>query len=112
MDTLLATEDNKEAAAIAGPSTLPSVSEGRRERGLPERDKARKFNLGACLQQQDELRVLSMLENNSDRFAFSMEDIEPDSFNGEAMRIDLNTDKTIFRSSHKLGQVEWDFVEA
>ena len=49
-----------------------------------------------------------MLEDNSDRFAFSMEDIHPTSFTGEAMRIDLNSDK----SPHKLGQVEWDFVEA
>ena len=70
---------------------------GGRERGPPQRDKAPKFNLGACQQQQDELRVLSMLEDNSDRFAFSMEDIEPASFKGEAMRIDLNSDKPIFR---------------
>ena len=41
-----------------------------------------------------------------------MEDIEPASFKGEAMPIDLNTDKPIFRPPHKLGQVEWDFVEA
>ena len=53
-----------------------------------------------------------MLEDNSDRFAFSMEDIKPAGFKGEAMRIDLNTDKPIFRPPHKLGQVEWDFVEA
>ena len=46
-----------------------------------------------------------MLEDNSDRFAFSMEDIEPASFKGKAMRIDLNSDKPIFRTPHKLGQV-------
>ena len=28
------------------------------------------------------------------------------------MRIDLNTEKPIFRPPHKLGRVEWDFVEA
>ena len=28
------------------------------------------------------------------------------------MHINLNTDKPIFRPPHKLGQVEWDFVEA
>ena len=53
-----------------------------------------------------------MLEDNSDRFAFSMEDIEPASFKGEAMHINLNSNKPIFRPPHKLGQVEWDFVEA
>ena len=53
-----------------------------------------------------------MLEDNFDRFAFSMEDIHPASFRGEAMRIDLNLDKPIFKPPHKLGQVEWDFVEA
>ena len=96
MATPLATEDTPEAAEAAGPSTLPPVSEGGRERGPPQRNKAQKFNLGARLQQQDELRVLSMVEDNSNRFAFSMEDIEPTSFKGEAMRIDLNTDKPIF----------------
>ena len=50
-----------------------------------------------------------MLDNNTDRFAFSLEDIEP--FTGEPLRIDLNLDKPIFRPPHKLGQVEWDFVQ-
>ena len=51
-----------------------------------------------------------MLDNNSDRFAFSMEDLEP--FTGEPLQIHLNSDKPIFRPPHKLGQVEWDFVAA
>ena len=92
---LLATEDTTKAARAPEPSPLPPVTEGGSERGPPQRDKvqdkAQKFNLGACLQQEEELRVLSMLEENSDRFAFSMEDIEPASFKGEAMRIDLLT---------------------
>ena len=50
-----------------------------------------------------------MLENNVDRFAFSMEDIEP--FRGEPMQLDLNSGKPIFLPPYKLGQVEWDFVE-
>ena len=68
-----------------------------------------KFNLGRCLQEQEQIRVLTMLEDNVDRFAFSMEDIEP--FKGEPMQLELNSDKPIFRPPHKLGQVEWDFVE-
>ena len=51
-----------------------------------------------------------MLEDNEDRFAFSLEDIKPEDFTGEAMAINLNSDKAIFRPPHKLGQVEWDFV--
>ena len=51
-----------------------------------------------------------MLESHTDRFAFSLEDIEP--FTAEPLRIDLNSDKPIFRPPHKLGQVEWDFVQA
>ena len=51
-----------------------------------------------------------MLDSNSYRFAFSLEDIEP--FTEEPLRIDLNSDKAIFRPPHKLGQVEWDFVQA
>ena len=51
-----------------------------------------------------------MLDSHTDRFAFSLEDIEP--FTGEPLRIDLNSDKPIFRSPQKLGQVEWDFVQA
>ena len=45
-----------------------------------------------------------MLENNVNRFAFSMEDIEP--FKGEPMQLELNSDKPIFRPPHKLGQLE------
>ena len=52
-----------------------------------------------------------MLEENEDRFAFSPEDIKPQDFTGEAIEINLNSDKAIFRPPHKLGQVEWDFVE-
>ena len=50
-----------------------------------------------------------MLEENRDRFAFSMEDVEI--FKGEPMQLHLNSDAAIFRPPHKLGQVEWDFVE-
>ena len=28
------------------------------------------------------------------------------------MRVDFNSDKPIFRPPHKLGELEWDFVEA
>ena len=37
--------------------------------------------------------------------------IHPQDFTGEPMRINLNSDQAIFRPPHKLGQVEWDFVE-
>ena len=47
-----------------------------------------------------------MLDKNTDRFAFSLEDIEP--FTGKPLRIDLNSDKPIFCPPHKLGQVERD----
>ena len=52
---------------------------------------------------------MAILDKNKDRFAFSLEDIEP--FTGEPMRIDLNSKLPIFRPPHKLGQVEWDFVK-
>ena len=53
-----------------------------------------------------------MLNANSDHFAFSMEDLELAKFSGEPMRLDVTSYKPIFRPSHKLGQVELDFVEA
>ena len=53
-----------------------------------------------------------MLNAKSDRFAFSMENLEPAKFTGEPMRLDLTSDKPIFRPPHKLGQVELDFVDA
>ena len=53
-----------------------------------------------------------MLDANHDRFAFSMEDLEPSKFTGEPMRLDLHSDKPIFSPPHKLGHVEMDFVEA
>ena len=45
--------------------------------------------------------MMAMLETNNDRFAFSLEDIEP--FKGEPMQLNLNSDKPIFRPPHKLG---------
>ena len=53
-----------------------------------------------------------MLNAKSDRFAFSMEDLELAKFSGEPMRLELTSDKPIFRPSHKLGQMELEFVEA
>ena len=44
-----------------------------------------------------------MLDNNMDRFAFSLEDINPHDFTGEPMAINLNSDQAIFRPPHKLG---------
>ena len=53
-----------------------------------------------------------MLNANSDRFAFSMEDLEPAKFTGEPMCLDMTSDKSIFRPPHKLGQVVLDSVDA
>ena len=58
----------------------PLVLKGGSARGPPRRDKGNKskFNLGASLEQHDQLRVLAMLDQNVDRFAFSLEDVEPE----------------------------------
>ena len=42
--------------------------------------------------------MLRMLEENGDRFAFSLYYIEP--FKGEPMSIDLNNERAIFRPPH------------
>ena len=106
---LLATEGPQHLDST--PWVLGDEGEGGSARGPPQRDKTKsKFQLGASLQEQDQLQVLAMLENNSDRFAFPMEDLEP--FTGEPLQIHLNSDKPIFRPPHKLGQVEWDFISA
>ena len=100
---------DEKAACAENPRVLGPEGEGGGGTVPPQRDKQQKFNLGSCLQEQEQIRVLTMLEDNMDRFAFSMEDIEP--FKGEPMQLELNSDKPIFRPPHKLGQVEWDFVE-
>ena len=74
----------------------------------PKIDNKTKFNVGESLQEEEQQKMLQTLAENEERFAYSMEDIEP--FKGEPMEINLNTDKPIFRPPHKLGQVEWDFV--
>ena len=51
---------------------------------------------------------MEMLEQNCDRFPYSLEDIKP--YIGEPMSIDLNNNRAIFGPPHKLGYVEWDFV--
>ena len=100
---------DEKAACAENPRVLGLEGEGGSGTVPFQRDKQQKFNLGSCLQEQEQIRVLTMLEDNVDRFAFSMEDIEP--FKGEPMQLELNSDKPIFRPPHKLGQVEWDFVE-
>ena len=45
-----------------------------------------------------------MLNSNTYRFAFSLEDIKP--FTREPLQIRLNSKQPIFRPLHKLGQVE------
>ena len=98
--------------ALEEQTEIQPEAEGERVKSPPQRDKQNKFNLGASLQEQDQLRVLAMLNANSDRFAFSMEDLEPAKYRGEPMHLELTSDKPIFRPPHKLGQVELDFVEA
>ena len=107
---LLATEGPQHPDST--PWVFGAEGEGGSAQGPPQQDKTKtsKFQLGASLQEQDQLQVLAMLDNNSDRFAFSMEDLEP--FTGEPLQIHLNSDKPIFRPPHKFWQVEWDFVEA
>ena len=78
-------------------------------RNPPQAAKPAKFNIGAALSEPEQLRVLITLEDNMDRFAFTMEDIEP--FTGEPLQIHLNSTQPIFRPPHKLGQIEWDFVK-
>ena len=94
------------------PRVLAAVEEGGGNTCPPQQKKPEKtkFNLGASLQEQEQIQVLAMLEDNADRFAFSLEDIEP--FTGEPLEIHLNSSQPIFRPPHKLGQVEWDFVQA
>ena len=100
----------EEAACLENPRVLGPEGEGGSGPFPPQRDKQHKFNVGSGLTEEEKIKVLTMLEDNVDRFAFSMEDIEP--FKGEPMMLELNSAKTIFRPPHKLGQVEWDFVEA
>ena len=106
---LLASE--QKVTCLENPRVLGAHGLGGATPGPPQRDKQPvKYNLGSSLQEKDQVRVLAMLEENGDRFAFSLEDIDP--FKGEPMKINLNSDKSIFRPPHKLGQVELDFVEA
>ena len=106
---LLASEPK--ATSPQNPRVLEPEGEGGSIPGPPQRDKQpTKFNLGTGLQEGEQTKILTLLDDNMDRFAFSLEDIEP--FTGEPMKIDLNSDQAIFRPPHKLGQVEWDFVDA
>ena len=87
------------------PRVLEPEAQGGSAQVPPQRDRQpQRFNLGTSLQEQDQIKA--MLDDNMDRFAFSLEDINPGDFTGESMKINLNSDQTIFRPPHKLGQVE------
>ena len=101
VNALLAAEDPRGYTQI--PRVLAPEGEGGSAPGPPQRDKTStpKFQIGASLQEQDQLKVLAMLDTNLDRFAFSLEDIEP--FTREPLQIHLNSSQPIFRPPHKLG---------
>ena len=102
---------DQKAACAENPRGLAPDAEGGGISVPPQRDKQPfKYNLGSNLSAEDQIKMMALLDKNKDRFAYSLEDIEP--FTGEPMRIDLNSDKPIFRPPHKLGQVELDFVAA
>lgn len=84
-------------------------SDGGRERSKPEFSKP-KYKVGGQLKERDQFRVLEFLSEEADRFAFSLEELGQ--YTGEAMTVELNTTKPIFRPQHKLSQIEMEFVEA
>ena len=59
------------------PRFLGAEGEGGDRKVPPQRDKRVKYNLGSNLQEADQVKVLAMLEQNEDKFAFSLEDITP-----------------------------------
>lgn len=63
---------------------------------------------GGGAQERDHLDILRVLEENNDRFAYGLDDLEQ--YTGPPMEIKLNSPKDIFRSPHKLGKKEWEFV--
>ena len=88
---LLATEQKD--GSPQNPRVLEPKAEGGSAPYPPQRDKQpRRFNLGTCVQEKDQIKVVAMLDDNEDRFAFSLEDINPQDFTGEPMRINLNSD--------------------
>ena len=64
-----------------------------------------KWKLGLKLTEIDQLKVL--LTDNSDRFAYKIEELER--YTGPPMEIKINSTKDIFRPPHKLGEKEWAF---
>ena len=53
--------------------------------------------------------MLRVLEENNDRFTYSLDDLEQ--YMGPPMESRLNTPKDIYRPLHKLREKEWEFVE-
>ena len=87
---LLATE--QKFGSPQNPRVVEPEAEGGSAQYPPQRDKQpRRFNLGAGMQEQDQIKVLAMLDDNVDRFALSLEDIHPQDFTGEPMRINVRT---------------------
>ena len=75
------------ASYLENPRVLAAVDGGGEGVVTPQpaQPGKQKINLGASLPEREQLQVLAMLEINSDRFAFSLEDIE--SFTGEPLQI-------------------------
>ena len=81
---------DQKAACAENPRVLAPEAEGGTGPVPPQRDKQPfKYNLGNNLSAADQIKIMAILDKNKDRFAFSLEDIEP--FTGEPMRIDLNS---------------------
>ena len=66
--------------------------------------------MGGQLREEEREEVLTMLEANSDRFAYKVEDLG--GYTGEPMGVPLVDEKVnIWSSPHKLSRAEWDYVE-
>ena len=67
-----------------------------------------KLKVGAEHTERDQLKVLKILSENNDRFAYSLEELSQ--YTGPPMEIKINSQKEIFRPPHKLGEKELTFV--
>ena len=68
-----------------------------------------KWKIGAQLTKEQREKVVNLLEENRDCFAFSLEDLGT-SYN-TPMTIPLATNEPVFQSAHRLSPTEWEFVD-
>ena len=102
MESILPTSHLGELNGISKDDLLPTLEDVTLATDI-------KWKIGSQLTPEQREQVVTLLEENRDFFAFSLEDLGTS--HNEPMTIPLKTTEPVFQGAHRLSPTEWEFVD-